>query len=110
MKKYKMLYKVLSFNDKMLKMLLGILKLHTLHPAQFQAQGNELPQKESPFSYLSSFVYNYYSLSQVDPKDPLDQDSNPEVPFSGSPIHKEAYKTSEKFQAPCPLNLCMSPG
>lgn len=53
-----MLYKLLSINEKMLKILFGVFKLHTLHPAQSQAQGNEFPQKQSHRSYFSSFVYN----------------------------------------------------
>lgn len=105
-----MLYKVLTLREKILKMLSGIFKLHTLHPAQSQAQSNELPQKESPFFLISvALCITSASLSQVDTKAPLGEDGNLEVVFSGSPSLEEAYKT-EKFQAACPPNLCMSPG
>lgn len=105
-----MLYNVLTLSEKILKMLFGIFKLHTLHPAHSQAQSNELPQKESPFFLISvALCITSASLSQVDTRDPLGEDGNLEVIFSGSPSLEEAYKT-EKFQAACPPNLCMSPG
>ena len=96
-----MLYKVLSINDKMLKMLFGNLDLHTptLPDPRFKAM-NSL-KKKALFLISGALCISSTSLSQ-DPKVPLGQDGNLEVPFSGSPSHKEAYKTSEKCQATCP--------
>lgn len=50
------------------------------------------------------------SLSQVDPKAALGQDGNIEVPFSGSPSHEEAYKTSGKGWASCSSKPLHEPG
>ena len=96
-----MLYKVLSINDKMLKMLFGNLDLHTptLPDPRFKAM-NSL-KKKALFLISGALCISSTSLSQ-DPKVLLGQDGNLEVPFSGSPSHKEAYKTSEKCQATCP--------
>lgn len=97
-----MLYKVLSINDKMLKMLFGNLDLHTpnLPDPRFKAM-NSL-KKKALLLISGALGISSTSLSQVDPKVPLGHDGNLEVPFSGSPSHKEAYKTSEKCQATCP--------
>ena len=46
----------------MLRTLLGNLDLHIPHRAQSQIQDNEFPQKESPFPYFRSFVYNHQKL------------------------------------------------
>lgn len=64
----KMLYKVLSLSDKMLKTLFGILNLHTIYPAKSQLQGHGFPEKESPFYYFSCFVYNQYISWSSRPK------------------------------------------
>lgn len=69
-KKVQMLYKLLSINEKMLKILFGVFKLHTLHPAQSQAQGNESRQKQSPVLISVAVCITRTSLSQVDPKGP----------------------------------------
>lgn len=52
----------------MLRMLLGKLDFHIPHRAQSQIQDNEFPQKESPFPYFRSFVYNQYLAQSSRPK------------------------------------------
>lgn len=96
-----MLYKVLPIN-KRFKMLFGNFDLHTLHCTQSQVQGNEFPQKESPFSYFRSFVYSQYLSQSSRPRGSSGPGWKPGGSSSGSSSHKEAYETSEKCQATCP--------
>ena len=73
---------------------------HTVPSPRFKTM-NSL-KKKAPFLISGALCITSTSLSQVDPKVPLD--GNLEDPFSGSTSLKEAYEMSEKSQVTWPLH------
>lgn len=82
----------------MLRMLLGNLDLHILTLPNPRFKTMNFLKKKAPFLISGALCVTSTSLSQVDPKVPLDQfplDGNLVVPFSGSTNLTEAYKMSD---------------
>lgn len=65
-------------------------------------KGMDSLKKKAPFITSVALFITSTSLGQADPKVPLGQDSNLEVPFPGSSSHEQAYKMSENCQSTYP--------